>query len=344
MTSGTGRISNHHRQSTTQSEPQCGRQWPSTAGDIHEAGCGEFVLNWLHQTGDILFVLGYCVLAFVKLCFVAILRYELREMVQKIKILQNEMAQPFHEMTGILAMSSVSYSSPSAQQNRSPPAVVATRPESLSGSAHEHSPLQSPLQQQQPSSSQQQLHSNSKRALTVASSSTNGEVPFGGSEADAYCQFQVSSANSGRRSGGCEDQLEMRQQEPVSIYSKDYRRSSSVSRFHSSQPDLSSPPGTPLYLQRMTRLGGGGGGGGGAGTDSDSGSHCALLSDGQPQSAKDQVDRCELIHHWDHASTSDWHRSDRHSDGGGGANGWPGRTNGNNNEYHELREIKQTQI
>lgn len=240
-------------------------------------------------------------------------------------------------MTGILAMSNVSYSPPSAQQSRSPPAVVATRPESLSGSTHEHSPVQSPLQQS--SASQQQLHSNSKRTLP-ATSSTNGEVPFSGCETDAYYQFQISSGNSDRRSGGCEDQLELQQrrrQEPVSLFAKDYRRNSSISRFHSSQPDLSSPPGTPLYLQRVARLGGGG-------NDSDSGSHCALLADGQPQSSKDQVDRCELIHHWDHAGTSDWRQSERRSDGGGGANGWPGRTNGNNNEYHELREIKQTQI
>ena len=44
------------------------------------------------MTGDTLFVLGYCVLAFIKLCFLAILRYELREMVAKIKILQSEQA------------------------------------------------------------------------------------------------------------------------------------------------------------------------------------------------------------------------------------------------------------
>ena len=71
-------------------DEECGGVWPSVSdqSDVHEAGCGEFVLNWLQRTGDTLFVLGYCVLAFLKLCFLGILRYELREMVQKIKILQ----------------------------------------------------------------------------------------------------------------------------------------------------------------------------------------------------------------------------------------------------------------
>ena len=50
----------------------CWRQWPAAAGDVHENGCVEFVQNWLHRTGDILFVLGYCVLAFVKVGPVAV--------------------------------------------------------------------------------------------------------------------------------------------------------------------------------------------------------------------------------------------------------------------------------
>lgn len=48
---------------------------------------------WIRHTADILFVLGYCVIAFLKLCFLGILRYEIKEMIQKIKLLQIEMAQ-----------------------------------------------------------------------------------------------------------------------------------------------------------------------------------------------------------------------------------------------------------
>lgn len=56
-------------------------------------GCMDALIQWLRQTADILFVLGYCVIAFLKLCFLGILRYEIKEMIQKIKLLQQEMAQ-----------------------------------------------------------------------------------------------------------------------------------------------------------------------------------------------------------------------------------------------------------
>ncbi|XP_057332367.1 uncharacterized protein LOC130672094 isoform X2 [Microplitis mediator] len=51
-------------------------------------GCEEYLMNWLKKTADFLFVLGYCVMAFAKLCFLGILRYEIREMIQKIKLLR----------------------------------------------------------------------------------------------------------------------------------------------------------------------------------------------------------------------------------------------------------------
>jgi hypothetical protein len=53
----------------------------------------DVLIVWIRQTADILFVLGYCVIAFLKLCFLGILRYEIKEMIQKIKLLQTEMAQ-----------------------------------------------------------------------------------------------------------------------------------------------------------------------------------------------------------------------------------------------------------
>lgn len=57
-----------------------------------QLGCVERVASWLKSSADILFVLGYCVIAFLKLSFLGILRYEIREMIQKIKLLQTEMA------------------------------------------------------------------------------------------------------------------------------------------------------------------------------------------------------------------------------------------------------------
>lgn len=51
-------------------------------------GCEETLVRWLRKTADLLFVLGFCVIAFAKLCFLGILRYEIREMIQKIRMLR----------------------------------------------------------------------------------------------------------------------------------------------------------------------------------------------------------------------------------------------------------------
>lgn len=60
--------------------------------NAHQTGCVDRLASWLKSRADILFVLGYCVIAFLKLSFLGILRYEIREMIQKIKLLQTEMA------------------------------------------------------------------------------------------------------------------------------------------------------------------------------------------------------------------------------------------------------------
>lgn len=59
---------------------------------IYQQGCIDKMIAWLKNSADILFVLGYCVLAFLKLSFLGILRYEIKEMIQKIKLLQAEIA------------------------------------------------------------------------------------------------------------------------------------------------------------------------------------------------------------------------------------------------------------
>lgn len=63
-----------------------------TCRAVYPQGCTDRIVSWLRHTADILFVLGYCVIAFLKLCFLGILRYEIKEMIQKIKLLQTEMA------------------------------------------------------------------------------------------------------------------------------------------------------------------------------------------------------------------------------------------------------------
>ncbi|CAH1402770.1 unnamed protein product [Nezara viridula] len=57
-------------------------------GIAFQERCELKILAWLTQTAHLLFVLGYCVIAFIKLCFLGILRYEIREMIQKIKLVQ----------------------------------------------------------------------------------------------------------------------------------------------------------------------------------------------------------------------------------------------------------------
>ncbi|KAG8185114.1 hypothetical protein JTE90_014589 [Oedothorax gibbosus] len=58
-------------------------------GLIHASGCYEPVHRWLQHAADTLCVTGFCVIAFLKLCFLGILRYEIREMIQKIKVLRD---------------------------------------------------------------------------------------------------------------------------------------------------------------------------------------------------------------------------------------------------------------
>lgn len=57
-------------------------------------GCEVKLKKWLRDSAHILGVLGYCVIAFLKLCFLGILKYEIREMIQKIKMLQGELQPP----------------------------------------------------------------------------------------------------------------------------------------------------------------------------------------------------------------------------------------------------------
>lgn len=60
------------------------------ATGAYRTPCHDALLKWLQRSADLLCVLGFCVMAFLKLCFLGILRYEIREMVQKIRILSSD--------------------------------------------------------------------------------------------------------------------------------------------------------------------------------------------------------------------------------------------------------------
>lgn len=64
----------------------CDRSYDPTL--IHTHGCYHAVLQWFQNSSDVLSILGFCVLSFIKVCFLCILRYEIKEMVQKIQVLQ----------------------------------------------------------------------------------------------------------------------------------------------------------------------------------------------------------------------------------------------------------------
>jgi hypothetical protein len=59
---------------------------------VYRHGCGVKLIQWVDHVSGILFILGFCIIGFVKACFLIILRTEIREMIEKIQIL--ELADP----------------------------------------------------------------------------------------------------------------------------------------------------------------------------------------------------------------------------------------------------------
>lgn len=55
-------------------------------------GCLQRLLHWYKNRADLLFIIGYCVITFLKVCFIGLLRCEIREMIQKMRMLRAEMA------------------------------------------------------------------------------------------------------------------------------------------------------------------------------------------------------------------------------------------------------------
>jgi len=71
----------------------------SMDGFIHQKvafrhGCGVKLIQWVDQMSSLLFIFGFCVIGFIKLCFLVILRCEIHEMIQKINLIDNEVLPP----------------------------------------------------------------------------------------------------------------------------------------------------------------------------------------------------------------------------------------------------------
>ncbi|CAG2161593.1 unnamed protein product [Oppiella nova] len=78
---------------------------------VYIYGCYDHIHHWLQHSADLLSILGFCVITFIKVCFLAILRYEIKEMIQKIKVL-NDMTEaaatvPVHDLEAYLPRPSV---------------------------------------------------------------------------------------------------------------------------------------------------------------------------------------------------------------------------------------------
>lgn len=86
-----GSLSNVTRTPYPTTSPSLMFQSSQNSVDIARQGCARLIQDWMQHCADVLFVLGYCVIAFLKLCFLGILRYEIKEMIQKIKILHGDL-------------------------------------------------------------------------------------------------------------------------------------------------------------------------------------------------------------------------------------------------------------
>ncbi|XP_065164092.1 uncharacterized protein [Atheta coriaria] len=74
--------------------PSCCRAIANDTCQVHSTPCEASLQSYLRSTASLLAILGYCVLAFLKFVFLGILRYEIREMIQKIRILRAELELP----------------------------------------------------------------------------------------------------------------------------------------------------------------------------------------------------------------------------------------------------------
>ncbi|XP_075680601.1 uncharacterized protein LOC113791597 [Dermatophagoides pteronyssinus] len=91
---------------------------------VFSNGCYEHIYLWLQNSTDLLLVLGFCVITFVKLCFLFLLRSEIKEMIEKIKVIKGETSSdipmlPFQDIEAYLPR-------PSMQQQQDQTAIGTT--------------------------------------------------------------------------------------------------------------------------------------------------------------------------------------------------------------------------
>lgn len=77
-------------ESVTDSQPVCVARIDEE--HVFKRGCYEHIYHWLQSSVDLLSVLGFCVITFIKMCFLCLLRYEIKEMIEKIQVIKGQTA------------------------------------------------------------------------------------------------------------------------------------------------------------------------------------------------------------------------------------------------------------
>ena len=81
------RITIHSETSSTQKVLKCPDGYQP-----YDRGCDLVLRTWMRSSTEALMILGFCVITFIKFCFVGILKFEITEMIEKIKVLQSDPA------------------------------------------------------------------------------------------------------------------------------------------------------------------------------------------------------------------------------------------------------------
>lgn len=107
-------VTRRHDKSAIDPFDNCVETYSSDAINVY--GCYDSIFKWFQRTIETLSVLGFCVITFLKVCFAFILRYEIKEMIQKIQMLKGENggsgsmslpAAPLHELEAYLPRASI---------------------------------------------------------------------------------------------------------------------------------------------------------------------------------------------------------------------------------------------
>lgn len=194
----------HHKQSIHSAHSAIIRRWKRQEEDeksavdydrcaesyspdtINVYGCYDSISKWFQRTIETLSVIGFCVITFLKLCFAFILRYEIKEMIQKIQMLKGEAsmtgcipAAPLHELEAYLPRASIQQDTTfetqfvSANQCQSPPSSSVT---AVPAATTQTCPSTADTQQQQQQQQNRQHRLNSRVEQVRQSSLTSAST------------------------------------------------------------------------------------------------------------------------------------------------------------------------